>query len=420
MRNSIRSSLAVAALALLAAAGPVGADVVPGDVITKANVDKVKDLVSPGMDWCVQHGLPMTIVETKPIGCEARLQGGDREVRRAGEARRPTASRSQNYVAGQPFPNVDTDGSAGRRRRSCGTTTSDSPSTDDVDLRNFDADTGPISDGPADAGRAPLPARPLPPPLLRRPPLRRSEARDAEHRRLRVQGDAAPADRAVRPEGRRLHLLPLHRSRRSRTTPGSTCRRSAACAASPPRSAPTRSSARTPTSTATAATPATSPGWTGSSSARRRCSARSTRTHFPVKWAEGAADWAFDDVWEKRKVYVVEGVSKLPQYAYSKRVLFIDKEICAIPYSDMYDRAGELWKIWINNFTLRQGGVPGRQASSTTRTRRSSRRSSWSTCSSSTPPRRRCRATASRASRAGTVTRARRPARPRTSSRSPS
>ena len=44
-----------------------------------------------------------------------------------------------------------------------------------------------------------------------------------------------------------------------------------------------------------------------------------------MKWNE-KVDWAFDDVWEKRKVYVVEGVSKLPQYAYAKRVLFIDKE----------------------------------------------------------------------------------------------
>jgi len=56
MRTSPRSSLVIAALALLTAVGPVGADVVPGDVITKANADKVKDLVSPGMFWCVQHG----------------------------------------------------------------------------------------------------------------------------------------------------------------------------------------------------------------------------------------------------------------------------------------------------------------------------------------------------------------------------
>ena len=75
--------------------------------------------------------------------------------------------------------------------------------------------------------------------------------------------------------------------------------------------------------------------------------------HFPVRW-HAKVDWAFDDVWEKRRVHVVEGTSKLPQYAFSKRVLFIDKEAWAIPYSDMYDRSGELWKIWINDVSLRR------------------------------------------------------------------
>jgi hypothetical protein len=44
--------------------------------------------------------------------------------------------------------------------------------------------------------------------------------------------------------------------------------------------------------------------------ARRTSSPRSAK-NYPVKWNE-KVDWAFDDVWEKRKVYVVEGVSKLP------------------------------------------------------------------------------------------------------------
>ena len=82
--------------------------------------------------------------------------------------------------------------------------------------------------------------------------------------------------------------------------------------------------------------------------------------HFPVKWHD-KVDWAFDDKWEKRKVYVVEGISKLPQYAYSKRVLFIDKESCGIPYSDIYDRSGELWKIWINDVSFRKA-FPGSNA----------------------------------------------------------
>ena len=79
--------------------------------------------------------------------------------------------------------------------------------------------------------------------------------------------------------------------------------------------------------------------------------------HYPVKWAE-KVDWAFDDKWEKRKVFVVEGVSKLPQYAYSKRILYIDKESWMIPFTDIYDRSGELWKIWINDFSFRKN-VPG-------------------------------------------------------------
>jgi hypothetical protein len=80
---------------------------------------------------------------------------------------------------------------------------------------------------------------------------------------------------------------------------------------------------------------------------------------FPVKWAEGAADWAFDSQWEKTKVWVVEGISKLPQYAFSKRVLYVDQNTYTIPYSDMYDRGGQLWKIWINNFKFAKEPFPG-------------------------------------------------------------
>ena len=79
-----------------------------------------------------------------------------------------------------------------------------------------------------------------------------------------------------------------------------------------------------------------------------------------MKWDE-KVDWAWNDNWEKRKVYVIEGTSKLPQYAYSKRVLFVDKETWGITYSDIYDRSGELWKVWINDVSFRKS-VPGNNA----------------------------------------------------------
>src|SRR5690348_18384015 len=56
-----------AALAVVMSRGTVRADVVPGDKITDQNIDKVKDLISPGLEWCIKHGFPITIGETKKV-----------------------------------------------------------------------------------------------------------------------------------------------------------------------------------------------------------------------------------------------------------------------------------------------------------------------------------------------------------------
>ena len=60
-----------AAAALFILAAPLGADVVPGDTITAENVDKIKDLISPGLEWCVRRGWPIKIWRMPPwTGCE--------------------------------------------------------------------------------------------------------------------------------------------------------------------------------------------------------------------------------------------------------------------------------------------------------------------------------------------------------------
>ena len=144
--------------------------------------------------------------------------------------------------------------------------------TDDLDLRNFDADTGAIGrEKDAMTVEKHFVIDQLPAHVLHRPPRTstRSPSIDAEHGRGALQGIAASDDRAVRSEGHRASRTTATSIPTVKTTAGSTCRSCAACAVSRPRSAPTRCSARTPTSTATAATPATSRGWTGSSSARR-------------------------------------------------------------------------------------------------------------------------------------------------------
>lgn len=58
----------------------------------------------------------------------------------------------------------------------------------------------------------------------------------------------------------------------------------------------------------------------------------------------------FCENWELRpNVYVIEGTPKIDGYAYSKRVVYVDKESWVILFSDLYDTGGELWKVLIQN-----------------------------------------------------------------------
>lgn len=80
----------------------------------------------------------------------------------------------------------------------------------------------------------------------------------------------------------------------------------------------------------------------------------------PVKRLEPPADFVHAGTWEPRKVWVVEGTPQFPelsiggqtpvQYAYSRRVLYIDQDTSRVPYSDLYDRAGELSRVWFTSF----------------------------------------------------------------------
>src|SRR3954470_13331332 len=106
MTTPARCSALLVALALLVVPAVGIGDVVPGDRITDQNIDKVKDLISPGMEWCIQHGFPLTIGETKHIEWP-------KPYREATEKYAPQVKLAadglslQNYVAGAPFPNVD-------------------------------------------------------------------------------------------------------------------------------------------------------------------------------------------------------------------------------------------------------------------------------------------------------------------------
>jgi hypothetical protein len=326
------------------------ADVAVGDKITDQNIDKVKDLISPGLEWCVKHGWPITISETKKVEWPKAYK--DATEKYSGQVKLSADGLSvQNYVAGLPFPNLDPKDPQ-IAFKIMWNYDYHFLTTDDVDLRNFDADTGSIADhGPLTVERHflldhfrrlfwtgrlyvdPKPEKPNP------NGYRGQQGLYPILEPFDLKGVGALGNRYIDPSKQDdswLYLPSLRRVRRL-----STAQRSDALFGQD--------------------TDVDSYyGYAGHIAwmewkylGEKDVLSTMHGQHYPVKWNE-KVDWAFDEGWEKRKHYVIEGVSKLPQYAYSKRVLFIDKETWTVPFSDIYDRSGELWKIWINDFSFRK------------------------------------------------------------------
>jgi hypothetical protein len=351
-------AIATVVIALAALPSSAHADVKPGDRITAENVATVEDLVSPGLDWCIRHGWPITVAETKTVEWpkayrEATEKYAD-QVKLSADGLRVL-----NYVAGQPFPNIDPKDPQAAMKI-IWNYNYQFLTTDDVDLRNFDADTGSIADhGPMTVERHFLldhfrrlfwNGRLYVDPKPEMPNPNGYRAQQGLYPILEpydLRGVGALGNRYLDP-GRQddswLYLPSLRRVRRL-----STAQRSDALFGQD-------------TDVDSYYGYSGQPAWMDwKLLGERDLLAVMHGAHYPVKW-DAKVDWTFDEGWEKRHVYVVEGASKLPQYAYGKRILFIDKDAWVIPYSDIYDRSGELWKIWINDYSFRRKAFAGANA----------------------------------------------------------
>ncbi len=333
-------------------------DVVPGDRIDAEHVERVKDLVSPGLEWCIRRGFPLTIGETRRVEWPTAYREATEKY--ASQVRLSADGLTvEHYVAGQPFPNLDPNDPQFAIKVMWNYEYGFANGMDNTDLRNFDADTGSIpAYGPMAAERHflldhfrrlfwtgrlyvdPKPAKPNP------NGYRAQQGLYPILEPFDLKGVGALGNRYIdssKQDDSWLYLPSLRRVRRL-----STAQRSDALFGQD--------------------TDVDSfYGYAGHIAwmswrylGEKEILATVHAQHFPVKWHD-RVDWAWDDLWEKRRVYVIEGTSKLPQYAYSKRVLYIDKEFWGIPYSDIYDRSGELWKIWINDVSFRKS-VPGNDA----------------------------------------------------------
>jgi hypothetical protein len=94
-------TLAVAVLPSTAAI----AQVKPGDVITKANAAKVKNLLSPGNYTLVEHGMQIDVVPTEKLEWPPPYKVATEKYH--AQVRLTAKGSIENYMAGQPFPLLD-------------------------------------------------------------------------------------------------------------------------------------------------------------------------------------------------------------------------------------------------------------------------------------------------------------------------
>ena len=140
--NWLRVHILVALACIIANGVPLSA-AQPGEVITAANVDSVAEQVSPGMRWCIQHGMNLTIGPYKRVILPKAYTAATEQY--AGQVRLgDNATRLDGYVAGMPFPSLDPNDPE-LATKIMWNYYYRPYFTDDYAWQNFAADTGPIN-----------------------------------------------------------------------------------------------------------------------------------------------------------------------------------------------------------------------------------------------------------------------------------
>ncbi|MGH7961397.1 MAG: DUF1329 domain-containing protein, partial [Candidatus Binatia bacterium] len=102
----ITCAVVTAGVICLAAPHRSSADVQPGDVITKENMDKAGDLLVPSMQWFVKNGMSIQVEPYKKIALPKLYKEATEKY--AGQVKLSADGKDLfNYVAGLPFPTID-------------------------------------------------------------------------------------------------------------------------------------------------------------------------------------------------------------------------------------------------------------------------------------------------------------------------
>jgi len=328
----------------------------PGTVVSAANLEKYAHLLSPGLQWLVDRGATLPVTEHQSIPDPPPYVAATEQY--AGQVTLSADGTTLlNHVAGKPFPTIDPGDKwiATKLMFNFGAAIA----VDDSDTRNFDCDTGVIGSKGAPMRvekhflidhirrlffRERLVVDPKPK-MPNRDGARFKEALYPLIEPFDLKGTGFTFTRYednTRQDDTWLYLPQLRRVRRL-----SSAQRSDALFGQD--------------------TDADSfEGYQGNIAwmtwklvGEQKILGSMRSEHLPVKWGKPSGDFLHHDNWEPRDAWIIEGVSKLPQYAYSKRVLYVDKEVFRVPFTDMYDAGGELWKVWVNNYKFAKDPMPG-------------------------------------------------------------
>jgi uncharacterized protein DUF1329 len=333
-----------------AAALPKG--IAAGEVITAERATEVSALISPGVQWCLQHGLMMTIAPYRKIMWNEAYR--EATMNYAARVKLTQEGALARYVAGMPFPDLDPNDPQIALKIMWNYEYKPYV-TDDEGGSNLHVESGALSDaGPLALDRGitleraarvlytgrlyvdPKPVLPNPDQLRSKLSFRPFRGRGGEE----IDGIGLMSSRYLdtnRPDDTWLYLPSVRRVRRY-----SSAQRADALFGQDIDLDSVGGFAGNPAFF----------DWKYLGS--REILASFHAAAAPSKYCEGRGDFIFCDTWELRRAYVVEGTPKVPPYAYAKRLLFIDQETFLIAYSDISDHKQQLWKVWVNEWSFRK------------------------------------------------------------------
>jgi hypothetical protein len=317
-----------------------------GTSITTRSADRWDHLLVPAMRWAVRRGVPIDVVDAKAIVMEpARSEATERYHAQVELA--PDGKRLRNYVAGIPFPHVTADDAHAAARLIFNA--EKRILFDDIDGRNFGCRTGAI-----DAGAGLHVER---------------DYRAAHFRRLYYSGRLLVDPKPVWNTGEGIHY---RESISPFTEPfdykgaGVTYTRYAD-ASRPDDSWLYYPQSRRVRRLGTAQRSdglfgldidldsyggfAGNPVWFDwELLGKKTLLSPFHPRHQPVRWADKPGDFLFHDDWEARETWVIAARSRVAGYNFSLRVIYVDAQSMLIPYTEVYDKDGQLWRAYVQQW----------------------------------------------------------------------